>query len=212
MEVGDASPNVLYLRGYGKRNELWFRVVMTKEDGRRGERQTIEPVAKLSRQTYGVAGSWTVVGDEDIYWIGGYSYGDDRAIVRSQLHKHNIIKHSFDPSLWEPVSSPMDIPRSKPFLAAVGTKLYAVAGTEHYAWGDKHENPIWKRCGQVYDLHEKTWKYLMPHIKNFESYGADRAALVEKKMVRSQRKLCIIPWMWVPCCLLTLLVVSCAPF
>lgn len=149
-------------------------------------RKNISPVAALRWESYGYAGSWEVIGD-DIYWIGGYTIHDNHKFhVSKKLLKHNINNSSSsDLRVWETVSTSMNLPRSLPLFTAVGEKkLYVVLGTEYRPQDDaedleRYGEVDWNRCGEVYDIENKTWEYLAPDVEEFMDYDTFHTALVK---------------------------------
>ncbi|XP_059307500.1 uncharacterized protein LOC132059045 isoform X2 [Lycium ferocissimum] len=181
MEVGRFA---VIFRAMGDNEDMFYRVELENTLGgrrklKKGDRKTISPFALLSHERFGRAGSWDIIGD-DIYWIGGIKLNSEGMTrVCNELIKHNMT--SDDPTVWETVSSSMKIPRASPFFTAVGgKKLYAVLGTA-YRPPDEDEElaPDWDRCGEVYDIQDKTWHYLDPDVEDFYDYDPFDAAFVK---------------------------------
>lgn len=171
---------VVYLSGRQFGRYVWYRVVLetspVQSEGkssrsRKRERQKMKrnnqilsPVALFPKDDLRINGSWTVI-DDDIYWAVGWTINDGGEItVSDHLLKHNTLHP--DPSNWEIVSS-LSIPRASPFLAAVGRKLAVVAGKDN---SDHNDSNNWRNCGEIYDLDNQTWDYLLSDIKHFEPF------------------------------------------
>lgn len=90
----EPPPFVVYIKGSGGRDYLWYRMEfeinrIRDGDGKR-ERIKLKRDAQLVRKEGGWGGGWAVIGEEDIYWVGGFrNYGEEsRVYACLDVFKH----------------------------------------------------------------------------------------------------------------------------
>nr|XP_009781916.1 PREDICTED: uncharacterized protein LOC104230734 isoform X1 [Nicotiana sylvestris] len=80
-----------------------------------------------------------------------------------------------DPAFWQ-IESSLNCPRMSPVVEAVGRGKLCVMGGNHCTC---HDRP---KCGEIYDIKDKTWKYLDDDFDAFAPYDpfSEVAISVEK--------------------------------